>query len=174
MAQKSLKKLLLSLSITAALGCTWSGSVFAEGDSVEALEARIAELETLVHQLMQAQSSTPAAAPAPTSEEVEATAEAAAEAKVTAMLGEHEAATAEKIHKHSYKFGGFVKTDVIYSDYSGGSYSGAGRDFYIPGTIPVGDGSGESYLDFHAKESRINFKSTHNQTPRLIVEGALS
>jgi len=166
MAQKSLRKLLLSLSITAALGCSWSGSVFADGDSVEALEARIAELENLVHQLMQAQSApAPAAAPAVTSAEVEATAEAAAEAKVVAMMDEHEQVTAEKVHKHSYKFGGFVKTDVIYSDYSSGSSSGAGRDFYIPGTIPVaqdGEGSGESYLDFHAKESRINFKSTHN------------
>jgi len=157
MAQKSLRKLLLSLSITAALGCTWSGSVFADGDSVEELEARIAELENLVHQLIQAQSA-PAAAPA----EVEAKAEAAAEAKVVAMMEEHEAVTAEKVHKHSYKFGGFVKTDVMFSDYSSGSSSGAGRDFYIPGTIPVGDGSGESYLDFHAKESRINFRSTHN------------
>lgn len=160
MAQKSLKKLLLSLSITAALTGGWSGSVFADGDNIEALEARIAELENLVHQLMQAQQAP--AAPAVTTAEVEAKAQQAAEAKVVAMLDEHEAATAEKVHKHSYKFGGFIKTDVIYSDYSSGSYAGAGRDFYIPGTIPVGDGSGESYLDLHAKESRINFRSTHN------------
>jgi hypothetical protein len=161
MAQKSLKKLLLSLSIATALSCSWSGSVFAGGDDVKALEARIAELENLVHQLMKNQQ-TPAAAPAATVDTaaVEAKAEEAAEAKVTAMLDEHEKATAEKVHKHSYKFGGYVKTDVIFSDYDGGSYSGAGRDFYIPGTIPVGDG-GESYLDLHAKESRINFRSTH-------------
>ncbi|MCW8925357.1 MAG: DcaP family trimeric outer membrane transporter [Xanthomonadales bacterium] len=157
MAQKAPRKLLLSLSVAAALGCVWSGSVFADGDDVAALEARIAELENLVHQLMQAQ-------PAPTSSsaDVEAKAEAAAEAKVVAMLDEHEQATAEEVHKHSYKFGGYIKTDIIYSDYSSGSYSGAGRDFYIPGTIPVGSGNGESYTDFHAKESRINFKSTHN------------
>jgi hypothetical protein len=156
MAQKPLKKLLLSLSVAAVLSCSWSGSVFADGDEIEALEARIAELENLVHQLLQKQP-----APAVSEAAVEAKAEEVAEAKVTAMLGEHEAAVAEKTHKHSYKFGGFIKTDVIYSDYSSGSYSGAGRDFYIPGTIPVGDGEGESYLDFHAKESRINFKSTH-------------
>jgi hypothetical protein len=100
--------------------------------------------------------------PAPvTKEEVEATAAGAAEAKVTAMMDEHEAAVAENVHKHSYKFGGYIKTDVIFTDFDSGSYSGAGRDFYIPATIPVGNGSGESYLDFHAKESRINFKSTH-------------
>ena len=156
MAQKSLRKLLLSLSISAALGCSFSGSVFADGDSVDALEARIAELENLVHKLMQNQPP-----PAPTTAAVEATAESAAEAKVTAMIEEHHKAAEAKAKKHSYKFGGFVKTDVIFSDYSSGSSSGAGRDFYIPGTIPVGSGSGESYLDFHAKESRINFKSTH-------------
>ena len=163
MARKSLKKLLLSLSIATALGCSWSGSVFADGDNVEALEARIAELESLVHQLLQNQQNAPAAAPAPKVDTaaLEAKAEEAAEAKVTAMLEDHEQAVAEKVHKHSYKFGGFVKTDVMFSDYGSGSYSGAGRDFYIPGTIPVGDGSGESYLDFHAKESRINFRSTH-------------
>ena len=160
MAQKSLKKLLLSLSITAALTGGWSTSVFADGDSIEALEARIVELENLVHQLMQAQQAP--AAPAVTAAEVEAKAQEAAEAKVVAMLDEHEAATAEKVHKHSYKFGGYIKTDMIYSDYSSGSSAGAGRDFYIPATIPVGDGSDESYLDLHAKESRINFRSTHN------------
>ena len=157
MAQNSVRKLLLSLSVATVLTMSWSGTVVADDERVEALEARIAELENLVHQLLQSKP-----APAVSDAVVEAKAEQAAEAKVTAMLSEHEEATAEKVHKHSYKFGGFVKLDTMYSDYSSGSYSGAGRDFYIPGTIPVGDGGGESYLDFHAKESRINFKSTHN------------
>ena len=46
MARQSMKKLLLTLSIAAALGAS-SGSVFADGSSVEDLEARIAELEAL-------------------------------------------------------------------------------------------------------------------------------
>ena len=160
MAQKSLRKSLLSLSIAAVLGCSWSGSIFADGDNVEALEARITELEALVHKLLQNQQPPPA--PVDTAA-LEAKAEEAAEAKVTALLGEHEAAVAEKTHKHSFKFGGYVKLDTIYSDYGSGSYSGAGRDFYIAGTVPVGPkgADGESYLDFHAKESRINFRSTH-------------
>jgi hypothetical protein len=157
MARKSIKKALLSLSVAVALGCS-SSTVFGDGDRVEELEARVAELEALVQQLLTRKQP----APSVTEAQVEATAEAAAEEKVKAVLAEHEAVEAEKVHKHSYKFGGFVKTDVMYTDYDSGSYSGAGRDFYIPGTIPVGDGPGESYLDFHAKESRINFKSTHN------------
>jgi hypothetical protein len=145
--------------MAAALGCP-AGSVFADGDRVEALEARIAELEALVQQMLSAQQQE---VPAPTPAEVEARAAAIAEEKVHSMLAQHEAAEAEKVHKHSFKFGGFVKTDVIYSDFGGGSVSSdsAGRDFYIPGTIPVGT-DGESYLDLHAKESRVNFRSTHN------------
>jgi hypothetical protein len=158
MAQQSMKKLLLTLSIAAALGAS-SGSVLADGSSVEDLEARIAELEALVQQLL----NRPAPAPAPSSAEVEARAEAIAEEKVNTMLAEHKAAEAEAEHKHSYKFGGYIKTDVIYSDYSAGPSSGAGRDFYIPGTIPVGPyyAEGESYMDLHAKESRINFRTDH-------------
>jgi hypothetical protein len=162
MAQMAVRRLLLSLSVATVLTCSWSGNVMADGDEVSALEARIAELEALVHQLIQNQQAPVAAAPTVSTAEVEAKAEEAAEAKVTELLAAHEAVTAEEVHKHSYKFGGFIKTDVIYSDYDSGSYSGAGRDFYIPGTIPVGDNPGESYLDFHIKESRINFRSTHN------------
>jgi len=162
MFRKSLRFLLLNLSVTTILGCGWSASVFAGGDRIEALEARVIELENLVHQLLQNQPvpALPAAAPV-SSAKIEAKAEKNAAAKLTAILDEHQKTSAENIHQHSYKFGGFVKTDVIYSDYSSGSYSGAGRDFYIPGTTPVGDGNGERYLDFHAKESRINFKSIH-------------
>ena len=157
MARKSIKKTLLSLSVAVALGCS-SGSIFADGDNVEALEMRVAELEALVLQLLQNQQAM---------EEVEVVevavvAAAVAEEKANEVLAQHEAVEAEKVHKHSYKFGGFVKTDVMYTKYDSGSYSGAGRDFYIPGTIPVGDAPSETYLDFHAKESRINFKSTHN------------
>ncbi len=159
MALKSTKKLLLSLSIAAALGCS-TGSAFADGDRVAELEARVIELEALVSQLLQ-QGKQPAPASGPSAAEVEVMAEEVAALKVTEMMAEHEALEAEKVHKHSYKFGGYVKLDTIFSDYSGGSSSGAGRDFYIPGTIPVGT-SGESYTDMHAKESRINFASNHN------------
>ena len=165
MAQQSFKKLLLSLSIATALGCSFSSSVMADGTEIDALEARIQELENLVHQLLQEKQAAPKAAPsgAVDTAAVEAKAEAAAEAKVTAMFEQHESAVAEQVHKHSYKFGGYIKTDVMYSDFGGGSVASgsAGRDFYIPAVVPVGT-DGESYLDFGIKESRINFRSTHN------------
>jgi len=157
MALKTPRKLLLSLSVAAALGCG-AGNAFADGDRVQELEARVAELEALVAELL----NQPKPEADPCCENVDAQAAAIAEEKVNELLAAHEAAEAEKVHKHSYKFGGYVKLDTIFSDYSGGPSTGAGRDFYIPGTVPVGDGPGESYVDFHAKESRINFGSTHN------------
>lgn len=157
MAQQSMKKLLLSVSIAAALA-TVSGTAFADGDSVEELEARVAELEALVQQLL----NRPPPASGPTAAEVDARAEAIAEEKVNTVLAEHRAMEAEQEHKHSYAFGGYVKLDMMYSDYDA-SYEGLGRDYYVPFTIPLSDGSGgETYFDAHVKESRINFKSTHN------------
>ena len=61
-------------------------------------------------------------------------------------------------------YGGYVKLDVIYSDYSDGDIAaGAGRDFYIPGTIPVGGTSESTDLDMHAKQSRF-FLATSTTT----------
>jgi len=59
MAQKSLSKFLLSLIAATVVTCICSGIVAADGDRVEALEARIAELEILVHQLLQDQQQVP-------------------------------------------------------------------------------------------------------------------
>ncbi|WP_196138421.1 DcaP family trimeric outer membrane transporter [Aliikangiella sp. G2MR2-5] len=68
-----------------------------------------------------------------------------------------------KDSKHTYQFGGFIKATATLSDYSDGDLDANSglRDFYIPGAIPVG-GEGEAGdFDFSAKETRINFKSTH-------------
>jgi len=157
MARKSIKKALLSLSVAAVLVCS-SGNIFADGDRVQELEIRVAELEALVLKMLENQQAVEEVEVV----EVEVLAAAIAEEKVVEMMAEHEAIEAEKVHKHSYKFGGYVKADFMYSDFGDGSVSGAsaGRDFYIPATIPVG-GVGESYTDFNATESRIFFKSTH-------------
>jgi len=161
MAHKSIKKALLALSVAAALGCS-TGNLLADGgDRVQELEARVAELEALVGQLLATQTEV-AVVDVVVAEEA---AEMVAEAKVNEMLAEYNAAEEAKAKKHSFKLGGYVKADVIYSDFDSGSVSGrsAGRDFYIAGTVPVGDDdAGESYMDLHAKESRINLKTEHN------------
>ena len=61
--------------------------------------------------------------------------------------------------------GGYIKADVIYSKFSDGAVpTGSSRDFYVPHAIPTSDGSGEgqSYLDFHAKETRVWLKTSSN------------
>jgi len=158
MARKSIKKVLLSLSVATVLVCS-SGNIFADGDRVQELEIRVAELEALVLRLLENQQVVEEVEVV----EVEELAEAIAEEKVIEMMALHEAVEAEKVHKHSYKFGGYVKADFMYSKYGDGSVAAAsaGRDFYIPATVPVG-GEGETYFDMHVKESRVNFKSTHN------------
>ena len=170
MVKLNYKKSLLPLAV--ALGLSMSGNLMADGSEMDALYDRIDALEAQVQALLK--SPQPVAATVDTVA-IEAAATQAAEVKATEVLAEHKAAEAEAEHKHSYKFGGYVKLDSIYSDYSGGSVASgsAGRDFYIPGTVPVGS-NGESYMDFHAKESRINFGSKHlldnGATMRTFIE----
>ncbi|GIU12938.1 MULTISPECIES: DcaP family trimeric outer membrane transporter [unclassified Shewanella] len=61
-----------------------------------------------------------------------------------------------------FKFGGYVKADVMFSDYSNGA-PGSGslsRQFYVPGTIYGDPSNGKQVVDFQARESRFNFKSS--------------
>lgn len=140
MARKPLSTSLVIIYFITFLTCCWSGPVFPDEERIEALEARIVELENLVHQLVQNQ----------------------VETRIAELPDKHPDTVADITSQHSYKFSGYIKADAIYSDYSGGSVASgnAGRDFYIPATVPVGD-NGESYLDLHAKESRLNFSTSH-------------
>ncbi len=57
-------------------------------------------------------------------------------------------------------YGGYVKLDAMWSDFSSGSVSGSsiGRDFYVPSTTPVGDDADtDAVFDMHARQSRFNF-----------------
>ena len=143
------------LCLVLALACC-SQAAWGQDDRVQALEARVAELEALVHQLLHEHR------PPVDVADIEDMAEDAAAAKTTELLLAHHEEEDEMARRHSYKFGGFVKLDAMYSDFGGGSVEGNSsvRDFYWPGPIPVG-GTGEAYLDFHAQESRINFSSNH-------------
>lgn len=130
----------------------------AQEERIQALEARIAELEALVHQLLHEHR------PPIDVADIEDMAEQAAAAKTTEILVAHHEEEDEMARRHSYKFGGYVKLDALYSDFGDGAVSGdsAGRDFYLPATIPNGGAGRESYLDFHAQETRVNFTSNHD------------
>ena len=62
----------------------------------------------------------------------------------------------------SFHYGGIIKFDVIFSQYSDAQRAGnVGDDFLVPSTIPVGDGSdkGGVVYDSNAKFSRLWFKT---------------
>jgi hypothetical protein len=142
-------------------GGACDGAVAQDEDArIRLLEARVAQLEALVHDLLHEHR------PPIDVAEIEDMAEEAAEARTAAILTAHHEEEDEMARRHSYKFGGFVKLDALYSDFGAGAVPGdsIGRDFYLPAAIPVGppDGAaGETYLDLHAQSSRINFSSTH-------------
>ncbi|WP_153913734.1 DcaP family trimeric outer membrane transporter [Shewanella sp. TC10] len=59
------------------------------------------------------------------------------------------------------KFGGYVKADVMFSDYGNGAPDSGSlsRQFYVPGTIYGEEGNGNQVVDFQARETRFNFKT---------------
>jgi len=63
----------------------------------------------------------------------------------------------------TYAFGGYAKFDAMFSDYSEAAPGSGdlGRQFYLPSTIPTGDGSGSGDMvaDFQARESRLFFRA---------------
>ena len=147
----------LALAMGAALVLSgWQTSALADGSEVDALKARIEQLEQMVNSLMDERRSRQAAGSQRHDQTVQRI------EKLETAVAEKEA-DSKKSSRHSFKFGGYVKTDAIYSNYSDGDLASgsAGRDFYIPGTIPVGGGDESTDLDMHAKESRINFRSEH-------------
>lgn len=63
-----------------------------------------------------------------------------------------------KFGETTISWGGFAKLDVLYSRFSEAEVpQSTSRDLYVPSTIPVSTGGGDSYsaLDFHAKETRL-------------------
>jgi len=63
----------------------------------------------------------------------------------------------------TFDYGGYIKLDAIFSQYSDQQRAGnVGDDFVVPSTIAVGDGSaeGDTVFDSNSKFSRLNFKTT--------------
>ncbi|MBA6410498.1 porin [Pseudoalteromonas sp. 5Ae-yellow] len=84
----------------------------------------------------------------------------AASAVLCALSSTAYAATAAKVGDTEFTYGGYIKLDAMWSDYSAGAPSGSsvGRDFYVPSTLTVGDDNdSDAVFDMHARESRFNF-----------------
>ena len=88
-------------------------------------------------------------------------------ARIEFQLAHLVAAEAQSRHIVAFdvNIGGYVKADAMWSSYSDGDLAAnsAGRQFYIPGTIPVGGASENADVDFQAVESRINFSAAREE-----------
>lgn len=63
----------------------------------------------------------------------------------------------------TFSYGGYIKLDTIFSNYSEGKPSKSLEDFMIPSAIPVESGQDSwQSLNMHAKESRFNFGTVTN------------
>jgi len=62
-----------------------------------------------------------------------------------------------RIGNNTLKFGGYVKADFIASNYDGGDPANGDllRDFYLPGSIPVGGADESTATDFNARQTRF-------------------
>jgi hypothetical protein len=140
---KTVKRGPLALAIAGVLAM---GPALAQTDREAQLEARIAELERMVGELVKQQTAAPAAPAAP------ALPAGTQPIQATSVVPGANPGT-------RFGFGGFIKANSTWSDYSDGNPAAGsvGRDFYLPGAIPVG-GVGESAVyDAHAKQSRFWF-----------------
>jgi hypothetical protein len=130
---------IITVSTALALAAV-AGPVLANESGVAALEARVAALEAKLESLLAETTNTEDSPAAP------------------------QEAPAFQPAEHSLSFGGYIKLDAMWSDYSDGDLApgSAGSQFYIPATIPVdGYRSEGPEADMQARESRINFKSKH-------------
>jgi len=120
-------------------------------------QAPAADLETRVRQLEEALAAVRAelaaakAAPPPVAQIPQAPAPVAAAAPAPPTDG-------FRIGPHTVKYGGWVKLDALATDYDDGDLpnSDLGRDFLLPGTIPVG-GAGDKDFHFNARQTRLWF-----------------
>jgi hypothetical protein len=161
MASKHSQASVLRRAVTTVLAVTALGlSPLALADATKEadLEARIAELEKIVKQLQAEKAATPAPAPAV------AAAPAAPKPDKPVQAG---TITPNAVAGTTFIFTGFAKMDGLFTDTKDGELadSSVGRDFYVPGTIPIDaanangtpmDESGYD-LNVHAKQSRLIF-----------------
>ena len=129
------------------------------------LEARVAQLEQMVQQLVAQQQQTQSAVADTQAQVTEVkTAQAQAPAAVPAGKQPIQGTTIMTAANPgtTFSYGGFIKLDAMVTDTSDGRIAdgSSGRLFYLPSTIPVGgDGAdgGDPYTDVHAQFSRFWF-----------------
>lgn len=140
----------LAAATTAALALP--GAAFAQNSA--ALEARIALLESELSALKAEVVASRTQQSAQQQDIIQLTERAAAPPGPAPA-----AADGFRIGAHTVKFGGFIKLDASVSSYNGGDplNGDALRDFYLPGSIPIGGADERRATDFNARQTRFWF-----------------
>lgn len=138
------------------LGLALPATALAQTEKERELEARIAQLESLVQTLISQQQQTDEKI----TEQVETkVAEVAASKAAEAGAIQSKTITPGALAGTTFSYGGFVKLDALFTDTNDGEIpdDSAGRLFFVPGTIPVGGAGGneKADLDVHAQFSRF-------------------
>ncbi|WP_430539726.1 DcaP family trimeric outer membrane transporter [Luteimonas terrae] len=152
---------LLAAAVLAAL--TLPGAAFAQTAKERELEARVAQLEAMVQQLVTQQQQTDtvvtevrtAQAAQPVAPAVATGTGAAAPIQATTITPGANPGT-------KFTVGGMIRTDGLVTKTTDGDIAKgtAGRDFYVPGAIPVGGDGPDTYSDAHLKFSRLWFDAS--------------
>ncbi|QCU72763.1 hypothetical protein E5843_13965 [Luteimonas yindakuii] len=145
----------LAAATMTALALAMPGVASAQTAKERELEARIAQLESQVQALLSQQQQT-----ATQVQEVR-TAQAAQPARPAVPAGaqpiQATTITPQANPGTVFTVGGMIRMDAMATKTTDGDIAkgSAGRDFYVPGAIPVGGNGPETYSDAHLKFSRL-------------------
>ena len=134
-------------------------AALAQAQDPAALEARIAQLEAQLNAL-KSEVEASRTAQATVQRDIirlDQTVAAAPPAPATVPASSSAATDGFRIGNNTVKFGGFVKADYSLSSYSGGDPANGDfqREFYLPGTVPVGGADEGTAADFNARQTRF-------------------
>ena len=151
-------RLLLAATALSASSAAWAQSAEQASTREAALEARLAAMENELRTLRAEMAQVRSAPPPPS---VVATANAA-QNSATAAVAPAAANTpvsnvAAGASGTSVTLGGYIKLVATNSRFSEGEVAtnSLGRDFYLPQTIPTGNGPASRVQDFSAKQTRL-------------------
>jgi hypothetical protein len=150
---------ILLAGVAAATLLALPGKGFAQSDPA-ALEARIAQLEARLAELRGDVAASRAAQTAQNAEIIRLDRQVAAVPAVPATAPPPVApADGFRVGAHTVRLGGVIKLDAAASRYGDGDPANgdALREFYLPGSIPVGGTGENTETDFNARQTRLWF-----------------
>ncbi|MDC7808274.1 DcaP family trimeric outer membrane transporter [Luteimonas sp BLCC-B24] len=138
------------------------GAAFAQTAKERELEARVAQLEQMVQQLVAQQQQTETAVTEVRTAQAAQPAPAPAAATGTGAAAPIQTTTIVPTSGSTFTVGGMIRTDGLVTKTTDGAIGKgtAGRDFYVPGAIPVGGNGPDTYSDAHLKFSRLWFDAS--------------